>query len=266
MVATAADILLEDLHAPNAFPLFVTGAGISLASGIPTFRGDDPDAVWANDVLEKGTLRYFQRNPVQSWLWYLDRFSKTRSAKPNPGHIALAEIEAKLLAADKRCLTVTQNIDGLHKEAGTKNLFEVHGCARKMRCVNNNCVNGPPKGSVPWDDALFEAFLADPNPKTLPRCKCRNLYRAHVLWFDEGYNGHDDYGIDPMLDLAEKSTVMVFIGTSFAVGVTLMLTMMAHEVAKPMFVIDPNIKEADQGMTLIKARSEVFLPQLAEAL
>ena len=118
--------LLELLNLPDVYPLFVTGAGISLASGVPTFRGNDPDAVWANDILERGTLRYFQQNPVIAWDWFLQKFDTCRTAKPNPAHIALAEIETKLLSRGNKCLTVTQNVDGLHRAAGTQNLVEVH--------------------------------------------------------------------------------------------------------------------------------------------
>ena len=73
--------------------LVVTGAGVSLASGIPTFRGTDPGAVWANDVQEKGTIAYFNRDPVKSWQWYMSRFLKHLDAKPNAAHIALAALE-----------------------------------------------------------------------------------------------------------------------------------------------------------------------------
>src|SRR5262245_27927002 len=73
--------------------LVVTGAGISLASGIPTFRGTDPGAVWKRDVTELGTVRYFEEEPEGSWSWYLSRFDSVRDAKPNPGHHALAALE-----------------------------------------------------------------------------------------------------------------------------------------------------------------------------
>ena len=67
--------------------LFVTGAGISLASGIPTFRGQDKGAVWSKDVLEKGTFDYFLRAPIDSWRWYLGRFAGLEGKKPNAGRV-----------------------------------------------------------------------------------------------------------------------------------------------------------------------------------
>ena len=79
-------------HGPGKI-LVVTGAGISLASGIPTFRGQDPGAIWKKDVTELGTFRYFSQDPVGSWRWYLSRFAKTVGARPNPAHTALVSLE-----------------------------------------------------------------------------------------------------------------------------------------------------------------------------
>ena len=72
----------------DAYLVVVTGAGISLASGIPTFRGSDPDAVWKRDVTELGTFRFFTEDPVGSWRWYMSRFDKVLEASPNPAHHA----------------------------------------------------------------------------------------------------------------------------------------------------------------------------------
>ena len=71
----------------------VTGAGISLASGISTFRGSEPGAIWSQDVMEKGTYDYFAWEPAASWAWYLDRFGGLLDRQPNPAHHALAALE-----------------------------------------------------------------------------------------------------------------------------------------------------------------------------
>lgn len=263
-------LLLEDLARPDTNLMVVTGAGISLASGIQTFRGTDPGAVWANDVLEKGTYAYFCADPVKSWEWYLSRFDKVRNAEPNPAHHALVEIERKLEAAGKGFLLVTQNIDGLHKKAGTKNLVEVHGAARKMRCSSHflGCPHAEPDGFMCWDEEAFEKFRKKPCVVTLPTCPvCGNLIRAHVLWFDESYGDHEDYGLDRVLDAVEKTTVVLFVGTSFSVGITQLLTVDPYSSGVPLYSVDPVATDDMNGMlTLIQEKAEEFLPALAAAL
>src|SRR5438045_1769607 len=73
--------------------LVVTGAGVSVASGIPTFRGSDPGAVWKRDVIELGTRRYFEEDPAGSWRWYMERFDHALDAQPNAAHAALVALE-----------------------------------------------------------------------------------------------------------------------------------------------------------------------------
>lgn len=260
---TAHNNLVELLRQPGARPVFVTGAGISIASGIPPFRGT-PDAVWERDVLAKGTVRYFHQKPVKSWEWFLKVFEKARDAQPNPGHQALVDIET-WLGAD-RCLTVTQNVDGLHTKAGTKNLVEVHGTVRHMRCTKSVCRYGPPTGMVPWDEAQIARFQANPHQDTLPRCSCGALLRMHVLWFDESYESHKSYGLDPVFEALGNMTVLVFIGTSFAVTITDIMMRAGYERAVPMFVIDPNAKNKVPEMRYITEPSETYLPKLAAAL
>jgi len=275
---TPQEELREHLQKEGAYAIFVTGAGISLASGIPTFRGSDPGAVWAEDVLEMGTLKFFQHKPVKAWQWYLERFSKCRTADPNPAHIALADIEAWLMDRGCESLTVTQNIDGLHLAAGTLNLAEVHGSARKIRCSSKNCVNGAPAGFLPWSDEFFIKFLEEPTHQNLPRCpQCNRILRAHVLWFDEYYSAHEDYHIDDVYLAVDKATVVVFIGTSLSVGVTDYILSESLNNGVPVFTVDPNMEEVapppqvfllgpPASWKLIREPAEVFLPSLMDSL
>jgi len=258
-------VLLDLLQASGSYPVFVTGAGISIASGIAPFRGT-PDAVWEKSVLEKGTLRYFHKDPVASWQWFLDIFESARGAEPNMGHMALAAIEAKMLGSGHRCLTITQNVDGLHKQAGTKNLIECHGTVRHLRCTKRQCMYGPPWGAMAWDEAQIERFKQNPCKATLPRCECGSLLRMHVLWFDESYDGHASYGMDPACEAMDQMTVLVFIGTSFAVTITDLMMTAAYQRAVPMFVIDPNVTQKLSEMTYIVAPAEDYLPSLAADL
>ena len=124
--------------------LVVTGAGISVASGIPTFRGTDPGAIWKHDVTTMGTNEFFEQDPVESWRWYLTRFAKVFDARPTPAHRALVALERRQMARGPRFLLVTQNVDTLHEDAGSKELVKVHGSAARARCTRPGCANAAP--------------------------------------------------------------------------------------------------------------------------
>jgi len=249
--------------------LVVTGAGISLASGIPTFRGTDEGAIWKKDVTELGTFRYFSQDPVGSWRWYLSRFEKTAGAKPNPAHTALVTLEGYCEAQGGELLLVTQNIDGLHRDAGTRNLIEVHGRCDRIRCSRLGCPNGAPAGSLPREESDLPAFLADPSPATLPRCpRCRSIMRQHVLWFDEYYDSHHDYQWSRVLDGAAGAEAVLFVGTSFSVGVTDLILNVALRRDCPVLSIDPglSVMAPTPGVRSLRARAEDLLPAVCKLL
>ena len=246
----------------------VTGAGISLASGIPTFRGTDPDAVWKNDVTELGTNRYFQSDPVGSWRWYTSRFDMVLDKAPNAAHFALAALERWQLKRGGGFQLITQNVDTLHEDAGSDALIKVHGSADRVRCSRVGCECGPPWGSVKRADIDMAPFFADPCLETLPRCPaCDELLRQHVLWFDEFYDGHQDYQWSSVIKASQSMAVLLFVGTSFAVGVTELFLQAAQARQVPMFAVDPGAREAPRsGMVLLREKSEVLLPEVARRL
>jgi len=247
--------------------LVVTGAGISLASGIPTFRGQDPDAIWKKDVTELGTFRYFSQDPVGSWRWYLSRFEKTVGAKPNAAHEALVRLEAWQASRGGELLLVTQNIDGLHRQAGSHALVEVHGRADRVRCPRVGCPNGAPAGSLARSDFDLARFAADPGPATLPRCPlCQAVLRQHVLWFDEYYDSHRDYQWGRVLEAAAESDAVLFVGTSFSVGVTDLLLHATLERGKPVLSIDPAASAPADDVVSLQARAEEILPAVCSKL
>ena len=138
----------------------LTGAGVSADSGIPTFRGEG--GLWRNYRPEDlATPEAFARNPLLVWEWYEWRRGVVRNAKPNAAHIAIAAIP--------NVLVVTQNIDGLHQRAGSKDVIELHGNLFRARCVRENSRH----------DA-FDAFDTLP-----PSCGCGALLRPDVVWFGE---------------------------------------------------------------------------------
>lgn len=253
--------------ARSAFLLVVTGAGVSLASGIPTFRGTDPGAVWANDITELGTHEFFQRDPVTSWQWYLQRFAKLGDVRPNPAHHALAALERWQVAQGRMFLLVTQNVDSLHDRAGSRQLVHVHGRADRVRCSRVGCEHGAPRGTLARTDALQAAFLREPSHENLPRCPaCGAVLRQHVLWFDEYYTQHHDYEIERVLRGAKLASAVVFVGTSFAVGVTDMILERALARGRPVFSIDPAGRSPHPKVGIIAAPAEQALPELCQRL
>ena len=253
------DALAEALRRTKGLVLVVTGAGVSLASGIPTFRGKDPGAVWAKDVTELGTNRYFRREPAGSWSWYLQRFEKVLAAQPNTGHRALVALERW---RGPEFLLITQNIDPLHERAGSRQLVKVHGSADRVRCSREGCCFGAPHGSIARAEVDVSAFLANPIDAHVPRCpECDALLRQHVLWFDEYYNGHDDYQWPRVLSAAATAELVIFAGTSHSVGVTQLVYESAQDRHTPMFSIDP-VASPLPGVQGIAAGSEVALVEV----
>ena len=258
------DQLTEALGAARI--LVVTGAGISLASGVPTFRGSDPGAIWAKSVKEKGTRAYFERDPVGSWSWYLERFGLLEGKEPNPAHHALVRIEEIVQRSGREFLLVTQNVDSLHEKAGSTALVKVHGSADRARCSRDGCTNGAPRGSLAISSVDTARFIADPVLATVPRCNaCEGLVRPHVLWFDEIYTEHADYQFDRVTSAANRADVALFVGTSFAVGIT-DLVVEACRGRSAVWSIDPVGRPPNTDVSVLAARAEEALPVLAERL
>ncbi len=140
----------------------LTGAGVSAESGVPTFRG--AAGLWRQFRPEDlATPEAFARDPKLCWEWYDWRRGLIANVLPNPGHAALAKLE---------CTLITQNVDGLHQSAGSKNVIEVHGSIWLLRCTE--CGRA-------WQD--FSPSLEIP-----PHCDCGGLARPGVVWFGENLN------------------------------------------------------------------------------
>lgn len=144
----------------------LTGAGISAESGIPTFRG--PGGVWRTYRAEElATPQGFARDPKLVWEWYDWRRSVISEAQPNAGHLALAEIERRV----PHFSLVTQNVDGLHDRAGSRNIFKVHGDIWTVRCTVCDRERRDLRARI------------EPLP---PFCVCGAMERPGVVWFGEG--------------------------------------------------------------------------------
>lgn len=141
-----------------------TGSGISQECGIPTFRGSD--GLWNKFRPEElATREAFLGNPKMVWKWYRERLLTAREKEPGPGHFALAELERLLPAF----LLITQNVDGLHRRAGSRELVELHGNIGRYRCFEHSHYTELEPG---WGD--------EP-----PICHCGSMIRPDVVWFGE---------------------------------------------------------------------------------
>ena len=218
--------------------VFLTGAGISAESGIPTFRGEE--GYWTVDSrnyhpTELATNQAFSQMPYQVWGWYLYRRTVCRRATPNPGHLLLAAIESHL---GENFLLVTQNVDGLHLRAGNslEKTFQVHGNIDYMRCWKD-CT--PEAFPVPMEIGEIErgSELTEAQRDLLKCPKCGALSRPHVLWFDECYD-EETYRFHSSLTAATKCGALVSVGSS---GSTNLPTQMVQQASgRGAVVVDIN--------------------------
>lgn len=218
--------------------VFVTGAGISQESGIPTFRGKD--GLWRKyDVMQLATINAFYENPRLVWEWYSERRKGIFAAKPNPGHVAIAELEKY---AD--VVVLTQNIDGLHQRAGSSNVFELHGSIIRIRCTVCNF-----KEEITSD---FESFP--------PICNCGNILRPDVVWFGEPLP--QDVWTKAIIH-ANQCDLMIIAGTSLVVSPANTLPIYAKQNDALLIEINPEqtIMSSDMDYSL-RESSAKSLPEL----
>ena len=170
--------------------VFFTGAGISAESGIPTFRGKD--GIWNKLKPEElANFNAFMRNPKMVWEWYNHRKKIIHEAKPNAGHIAIAQMQNIF----DDVTVVTQNIDNLHRRAGSNKIFELHGNIERNYCINCKKFYN--------DELNFSDGI--------PKCDCGGLIRPDVVWFGEYLPADQFKGGE---EAAYESDVFFVVGTS----------------------------------------------------
>jgi NAD-dependent deacetylase len=171
----------------------LTGAGISTESGIPDFRS--PSGIWAQyDPMEYATIEAFRRDPEKVWEFYLLRLRVLADAEPNAGHLALAELERRGLVQ----AVVTQNIDGLHQRAGSRDVIEVHGSIRSASCLR--CGHSSP---------------LDHPPQEAPRCPdCGAVLKPDVVMFGELL---PVAAMERAIELARRAALLLVVGSSLEV-------------------------------------------------
>lgn len=244
----------EAIH--NATKIAVlTGAGVSKESGVPTFR-DAMDGLWAKyNPEELATPMAFNKNPKLVWDWYQFRREMVSKAKPNPGHIALAELHQ----FNAGMVVITQNVDDLHEQAGSRKVIHLHGNIAESKCYDN-CKGTPTIidiDSFEWD--------RENGPPKCPHCGA--YVRPNVVWFHEMLPEDNlalAYSVSMQCDL------MIVIGTSGLVTPAATLPKIAQETEdNPAKIIEIN---PDYSMITriadikIEAPSGEALPKVVKVL
>jgi NAD-dependent deacetylase len=198
--ATSAAARLAELLRSARRAVALTGAGISVPSGIPDFRSPGT-GLWADvDPMEVAHIGVFRRHPERFWRFYGDRFAMLRGKRPNGAHAVLVELERRgVLEA-----VVTQNIDGLHRAAGTRELIEVHGTIGTSSCLA--C------GAGFELDVVRERLGAAADG--VPRCDCGAPLKPDVVLFGELLPEH---ALSRASELAASADVLLCVGSSLEV-------------------------------------------------
>lgn len=222
--------------------VFVTGAGISQESGIPTFRGKD--GLWRKyDPMKLATIDAFYEDPKLVWEWYEERRQNILNASPNPGHVSIAELEKY-----KTVSVLTQNIDGLHQRAGSSNVYELHGSIITIKCT-----------VCDFKDKITSGFFQLP-----PLCKCGNILRPDVVWFGEALP-QDVW--DAAMVQASSCDVMIVVGTSLAVSPANLLPVYAKQNGAILVEINVEQTHMSQEMDLsLRTSAAKSLPGLVDMI
>jgi len=191
------EVITDKISITSSDHVFVlTGAGISAERGLPTFRASD--GLWAGHRIEDVcTPEALEADPWLVWQFYSMRRGDAARAQPNPAHIALAELEARL---GDRFFLCTQNVDDLHERAGSKRLVHMHGELAKSRC-EDEC------GRPPVEDRAVYHSLDE-----VARCACGARLRPHICFF-----GEMPFDMQRIEREIARCTIMLVIGTSGSV-------------------------------------------------
>jgi NAD-dependent deacetylase len=235
-------IRLARAHVASARSITVlTGAGISADSGVPTFRG--PDGLWRTYRAEDlATPEAFERDPRLVWEWYNWRRELIATKSPNPAHVALAELERR---ENERMWLITQNVDGLHRAAGSRRLSEIHGNIWMVRCTGCGVVNEDRRVPI----------------QILPTCDaCGALLRPHIVWFGESLDPAD---LRRCTETLQSCDLLLVIGTSGVVYPAAGFASVAKQAGAT--VVEINLDETPQAPLVdlvLRGQAKDLVPQL----
>lgn len=225
----------------------LTGAGVSAESGVPTFRASD--GLWEGHRIEDVASPFgFERDPRLVWNFYNARRANVKTVQPNAGHRALVKLEERW---GERFALVTQNVDGLHRVAGTKNLLEIHGSLYRTRCTKCREVVDQGLATLP----------------EIPECHCGAMLRPDIVWFHESLP-EDVWEAAQMA--ASECDVLLVVGTSAVVHPAASLVPIAKGTRSPgATVIEVNLSQTEASSLAdigLYGPSGQVLPRLVERL
>ncbi len=223
----------------------LTGAGVSAESGIPTFR-DAQTGLWARYSPEElASPEAFRRNPKLVWEWYAWRRRLVAEAEPNAGHYALARLERLV----PRFTLITQNVDGLHRRAGSTDPIELHGSLARARCSA--------------EDTLYDTW--DEGDELPPRCPACGAYlRPDVVWFGELL---PQAALARAWEAARSCDLFLSVGTSGLVEPAASLPRLAYGKGAAVAVINLDVRPSAEGQLFyLHGKSGELLPLLVGSL
>ena len=236
---SAIKVVRQSLRAGNIVAF--TGAGISAESHVPTFRGSD--GLWRNYSPESlATAEAFSNDPRLVWEWYDWLRGLIHAAQPNPGHLALTEMQQR---NPQRFTLVTQNMDGLHEMAGSRDVVKLHGDIWRLRCTT--CGRESRNEQVPME------YLP-------PLCRCGGTLRPAIVWFGETLP--EDQWMRAV-NAARGASVFMVIGTSASVYPAAGLVRVARESGAQVVIVNPDPTPADGlAQWILRGPAGEILPRL----
>jgi NAD-dependent deacetylase len=232
------DAAVKAVHSANRIAV-LTGAGVSAESGIPTFRSNG--GFWQNRRFEDlATPEGFARDPKFVWQWYEERRRGIAAARPNAGHEALTAMEERAT----EFTLITQNVDGLHDLAGSKNIIKLHGDIWIVRCT------------ACGSERMERAELND----LPPHCACGGMLRPGVVWFGEML---PEGALERAVEAVQRAEVLIVAGTSAQVYPAAGLIPLAIQNGASVIEINPEATSFSSDVTFaLRGKSAEILPQL----
>lgn len=265
--------LLSEAKTGTGRIIVLTGAGVSAASGIPTFRG--PEGYWTvgskvYHPMELATRSAFMRAPEDVWSWYLYRRGVCHRAEPNEAHHAITRLERGL---GERFLLITQNVDGLHARSGCtrERSYEIHGNIDFLRSAERE---GGPVSPIPKSIEIAWAKDRRVSAAELEDLRCpvtKERGRPHVLWFDETYD-EENFRFESSLSAAEEADLLLIVGTSAATNLPIHVAKLAARCGAAFIAVNPEpslftsqAERLPRGVWL-EATAEAALPAICDRL